>query len=346
MIMNFFTDPHLGTRRAANTTRESSKKLQDTLYQAALNAIHPDTPNICLGDLFDRAFNDESVLVQGFNVATNCVGTLAGNHDETNRAGTVTSLTALKEMGVDIISTPCLSKPHFEVFGGHAGLYFVPHHASQELFEKAMFEASAHAAANREGKSAILALHCNYNCPFEMEDDTLNLSTEVAEQLLEYFDLILLGHEHKPSTHHDGRVIILGNTHPTSFSDISDKYRYGIDLDTCEVEQVKIWDQAASHLILKVGDTIPDLSGKQFVDVVGFDEAGNGPLVNQYVQEVWAAGADLLAVRNNVKLGDHLAGMEGAEAPKLVDLTSRIADDLKDSDLGDLYTELLKEVQA
>jgi DNA repair exonuclease SbcCD nuclease subunit len=345
VIFNLFTDPHLGTRRSANTTRESSKKLQQALYEAALAAAPYETPaeNICLGDLFDRAFNDESTLVQGHEVANRCAWTLSGNHDETNREGTVTTLAALKQMGHSIISAPDLSTPYFEA---HGALYFVPHHASQELFEKAMMEAAEHAAGNRDGQAAILLLHCNYNCAFEIQDDTLNLPEELAAQLLDHFDLILLGHEHKPATHLEGRVVILGNTHPTSFSDLSDKYRYLLDDETAELTPVKIWSMEDSYRQLKYGEEIPDLRGVQFVDVVGAGAAEDAVAVAHYVQQVWAAGDDLLAVRNNVQIGDHLQDLEQVVAHQVSDLRTHIDADLEGSDLQPLYRELLREVMS
>ena len=90
-----FTDPHLGTRRAAHTTRDSSKKLTLALFKQAWDIIEDAENPVCLGDLFDRSQNSEDVLVQGYEIASNCRWVLAGNHDESDRADTVTSLRAL-----------------------------------------------------------------------------------------------------------------------------------------------------------------------------------------------------------------------------------------------------------
>lgn len=339
-----FTDPHLGTKRAAHTTRESAQRLQDALYSKAIASALPGSNPICLGDLFDRSQNPEATLVQGYNVASRCIATLAGNHDCSNREGTVTSLDALAEMGCPIVRSPNLSTPFFDVLNG---IYFVPHHASQALFEKAMFDAAAHAAHHREGLASVLMLHCNYDCAFEIEDDTLNLPAEVAEQLLNAFDYIFLGHEHKPSTHFDGRVVILGNTHPTSFADISDKFIYELAMtdDSLDLKPIEVWSKAKCYRELKFGE-LPDLTGVQFVDVVGLHEEGDGVAINQFLQEVWAAGPDLLAVRNNVKIGDHMASVENAEPVSVADLGARIAQDLEGSDMKPLYIELMNEVTA
>lgn len=65
MKYTLFSDPHSGTRRAAHTTRDSSKALTEALYQQALHIANNQKNVACLGDLFDRAFNDEATLVQG-----------------------------------------------------------------------------------------------------------------------------------------------------------------------------------------------------------------------------------------------------------------------------------------
>ncbi len=341
-----FTDPHLGTRRAAHTTRESAKKLTQALFDQAMKAVEGPKP-ICLGDLFDRAFNDEATLVQGFNVASNCMWTLSGNHDSTNRADTVTSLDALRALHCPIVSSPDLSTPYYEAYGP---IYFVPHHASQELFETALFHAAEHAAHHLEGKASVLMLHCNYDAPdfMDVQDDSLNLPAEVAEQLLNAFDYIFLGHEHRPASHFDSRVLVLGNTHPTSFSDISDKFSYTLQIDDgfVQIDKHLIWSEAERYREVRYGDPLPELAGVQFVNVVGMAPAEESVAVSDFVQEVWAAGADLLAVRNNVTIGQAFNDVEVSGESKLGDLKTHIAAELEGSDLADLFQQLATEVQA
>lgn len=347
MIYDLFTDPHLGTRRAAHTTRESSKALTEALFQQAITLALGKNPALCLGDLFDSAFNGEATLVQGYNVAINCEATIAGNHDSTNREGTITSLGALKDMGVAIIAAPDLSTPYYDTSLAHDGIYVVPHHASQELFETAMFHAAEHATEHREGLASFLMLHCNYDCGFATEDDTLNLSPEVAERLGNAFDLILLGHEHQPSTHLGGRVVILGNTHPTSFSDISDKFMYHLNAETAELTKTCIWSKATSFAEIRMGAELPDLSEVQFVDVTGIADAAGALEVAEFIQAVWKAGPELLAVRNSVQIGDHLAGTNLEDSrPALVDLKATIAEDLAGSDLLPLFNALMQELSV
>lgn len=343
-----FTDPHLGTRRAAHTTRESAKKLTQALFDQALQVAKQGSNSICLGDLFDRAFNDEATLVQGYQVASHCSITLAGNHDETNREGTVTSLRALQEMGVNLCASKNLTVPYHQYLGD--GIFMVPHHASQELFETALFHAAERAANDRAGKASVLMLHCNYDAPdfMDVQDDSLNLPADVAEQLLNAFDYIILGHEHRPASYFHGRVLVLGNTHPTSFSDISDKYSYTLRIDDgfVQIDKHLIWSEAERYREVRYGDLLPDLSGVQFVSVVGIADADQSVDVADYVNDVWEMGDDLLAVRNNVVIGQAFNEVEASGESKLGDLKTHISAELEGTDLADLFQQLATEVQA
>lgn len=344
MKYNLFSDPHLGTKRAAHTTAESAQRLKDMLYTNALGASRP-LNSLCLGDLFDRAYNDEVTLVQGYQIAHRCEYLLSGNHDETNRQGATTSLHALKEMGAPIVSCEDLSTPYFDQF---KEFWMVPHHASQENFDLALQDAAGSTEAFPERKHKYLLLHCNYNCPFDTEDSTLNLSPEMAEYLLQHFTRIFIGHEHNSKTLFGDRLVIMGNTHPTSFSDISDKFRWELDATTNELTPIRIWQENHCYREINFGDPVPDLSGVQFVDVIGAEAVENGVEVAEYVRSIWNTSNTLIAVRNNVQIIDHLADADGIDtsSPALVNLGQRINDDLEGSDLQGYYQSLVKRVEA
>lgn len=339
MIYNISSDYHLGTRRAAHTTRDSARRLQECLYTQALWATEP--PNsLCLGDAFDRPYNDETTLVQGYIIASRCDLVLSGNHDETGRESATTSLRALEQLGSPVVAAPDLSTPFFYV---HGPFWVVPHHASQALFEQALQAAMEDASASSDHSYKYLAVHTNYDCPFDTEDSTLNLSPEDVETLLEVFARVFSGHEHNPKELFGGRLVIVGNTMATSFSDISDKFRWELDTRTNELNKVLIWEKAYAYREIQYGDPIPDLAGVQFVDVVGAQPVENGVEVAEYVRSVWESGSKLLAVRNNVEILDHLADVSGVDTskPALVDLKQRISDDLEGSDLQPLYQRLV-----
>ncbi|MCY1452891.1 hypothetical protein D9M68_930280 [compost metagenome] len=141
--------------------------------------------------------------------------------------------------------------------------------------------------------------------------------------------------------------MILGNTHPTSFSDISDKFVYRLEITDSSLDLTKerVWSMDQGYREIRFGQELPDLSGVEFIDVVGVAQAEDTVAVAEFVQSVWQA-AEPLAVRNNVKIGDHVVGSEEAERPALVDLKTRIAEDLEGSDLKALYEQLIKEIEA
>jgi len=363
--ITIFTDPHLGTARQAHTTRESSAKLQQELYWQAMAIVNTgDFPKVCVGDLLDKSTNSEVIIGQAFDVAEKCQWVLAGNHDETNREGTLSTLRLLKQQGLPIIATPNLTDPFFDNF---ESMYFVPHHASQEVFEVAMREAAAHAAENRDGLASYLFLHCNYDFNLATEDNTLNLRRELAQELIAAFDFIFIGHEHNGSTDLGGQVVVLGNTHPTSFHDIGDKFIYHLELETATLTKECVWSEADRYREIKLGSDIPDLTGVQFVDVTGTDSVANAVEVSEFIREIWKAGNyqacdapgdtqasgelqncnDLFAVRNKVDIKDSLQDVDtDIEGVIVEDLQTRISKDLAGSDLLPLFNQLVAKVEA
>lgn len=331
-----------------------------TLYWQSMSIVNTsEHPVICVGDLFDKACNSEATLIQGYNVASACWMTLAGNHDEANRLGVVTSLGALKEMGVPVCMAPDLTNPYFDAF---ESIYMVPHHASQIVFEQAMKNAAAHAAEHRDGLASYLFLHCNYDFNLATEDNTLNLRRELAKELIAAFDFIFIGHEHNGSTDLGGQVVVLGNTHPTSFHDVSDKYIYHLELETATLTKECVWAAADHYREIKIGGEIPDLAGVQFVDVTGTDSVANAVEVSEFIREIWKAGDyqacgepgtelqnlnDLFAVRNKVDIKDSLQDVN-TEFNEVIteDLQTRISKDLAGSDLLPLFNDLVQKVTA
>jgi DNA repair exonuclease SbcCD nuclease subunit len=341
--LTLFSDNHLWLQRQAHTTPDSAVRLRTALFDVSMKVVNESKhPVLCAGDLFDRSFNPEAGIVQGMQVGSRCWAVLSGNHDETNREGTVTSLMALAEAGVPVIRSKDLSAPYFE---HHDSIYLVPHHASQELFLRAVAQAAAHAAETRDGLASYLVLHCNYDFTLAIEDDSLNLPAHVGEQLLEAFDFIFIGHEHIPSTHQGGRIVMLGNTHPTSFHDISDKFVYDLELETATLTKRMIWSKDEGYLSLKVNSELPDLSKVQFIDVTGTPADATVVEISEYIKTIWKAAPHMLAVRNCIQPEDSLGGVDDVvEDVGLEHLPERIKRDLAGTELEEIFTEVLNGV--
>lgn len=240
MKILIYSDPHEGLSRVANTTPASAQKLRDASHEHTKYLLTDVKQEgmlaFCLGDLFDQYSNHESVIVQAMDLVTRTEIVLAGNHDISNRKDKVSSLKLLQKIYGDMILMGDWGEPSvFQFSLRNTQFVFIPHVANQELFETALQEAQALAAASTS-QWKVLCIHCNYNLTFDsVQDTSLNLTSTAADLLLADFHFIFSGHEHIPADHHNGRVRIVGNPYPTSFSDISDKRVLIYDSVTGEV---------------------------------------------------------------------------------------------------------------
>lgn len=336
-MLNFFTDPHLGLSARTNTSAKSTKMLDLRITQVALGIVSKYDNLICVGDLFHRSHNREDVIAQGIKVSQGCDIVVGGNHDDTNRIDDRSSM--------DIVSSVCDSVLMTETgkVTVHEGLEFesgevltvIPHHASQELFEQAIDEACSH-------KGDIVLLHCNFNNPFVEDIDTaLNLTIDQAERLLKCYSFIVIGHEHNTRWEMNGRLLALGNIHPTGFSDISSKYVWHFDKTKENPwSQTKVWDKASGHMVLDASD-IYDLPEEEFViedgaaaptfvDIVGNLDAEHMPELAHRISIIWERWAPFM-VRNQVNAVTANTESLMEEGYKIEDFSSKIKDGLADA---------------
>lgn len=244
----FYSDPHLGLRRQANSTRASSETREQKALSTLLGKLD-ETPNdgvVCAGDLFDQCQNPEQVIKQGAGLLWKTDFVLAGNHDMANREGVVGSLQLLDTWYRDkvIINKPGDYEAH-EAQLDMVRLSFVPHAISQELFEKGLDDAVS--AVQDCQTWRILVLHCNYSLGFENVPETsLNLTEERLTELLGHFHFVLSGHEHTARDLLDGRFKIIGSTFPTAFDNLDRKRMLLFDTDTGQFEDIELWSPEKS----------------------------------------------------------------------------------------------------
>jgi DNA repair exonuclease SbcCD nuclease subunit len=306
--VTFFTDPHLGLPRTANTTPASAKALQTALYEAALLACDDVVPTVCLGDVVDRFSNPERVALQALEVVSRCSLVLSGNHDLVNQADQIGTLSLVDQVLQE--STQHRESPIvFAPFGQAAArgveslpwMAAVPHVASQELFEDSLVMALERPPPREPGWPRLLLLHCNYNLSEDRANKTtLNLKPDYAEELLTEYDYILLGHEHVASEHLGGRVIVIGNTHPTGFSDLSDKRSLTLTKGEGFRERA-LWSLKGGYAEY-AHDQIPTRTSAQFVRIVGTAEAEQMLGVKRAIQSMWERSPALYAVRDEVQV--------------------------------------------
>jgi DNA repair exonuclease SbcCD nuclease subunit len=333
------SDTHIGLSRQSHTTPASSARLRDALWGAAVGAIQDWDEVIHLGDLFDKYSNPESVMVDGANVMKACSAVLAGNHDMANRDGCLSSLQLLDRLTDSmILLEPCtfLSEDRKVVF--HA----VPHCMTQTAFEEALETATQW---HNKDLPWVLLLHCNYDNPMAAGSEaSLNLTRERAGTLLETFDLVLLGHEHAARSDFGGRLQVLGSLHPTSFSDISDKYAWTLDTGTLELgrECVWKWDR---HMKIDWRDlgTACSSAPLEFLDITGTASPSGMRTVADAVQKAWKNNPSLYMVRNSVVV-EGAGAVAVTEAHKALNVADRVRAELAGTPMGELFEGYVRRV--
>lgn len=341
-MLIFYSDPHLGFNRTANTTVESRKRWSqfafDTLHQKlkALKAEHPAAIVICAGDMFDKESNDEATLLQAMKLMEVTDVVLAGNHDLPNREGKESTLRVLQKIyGDERIVLPAQTSDWG--WDKRDRLTLLPHHGNQDLFDKAI------AGLSSEANDGVLVTHCNYDSERAAHNDaSLNMTKKQAEGLLASgFKFIVNGHEHAPRNELGGRFRIVGNTFPTSFGDISDKFVWLYDESKNQWTAESLFSKADGYVEAGLGQPT---GVADFIDLVGKVEPEQGPAVAEYITHLFDQGC--FAVRNRVTYttSEQVVGDLSEVGASVVNLADTISADLKDSDLGELFNKYKQEV--
>jgi DNA repair exonuclease SbcCD nuclease subunit len=353
MSLIIYTDPHLGVNRANNTTARSRELLKEAVKQQVYDILG-DTPensySLCLGDLFDTYSNKEEVIKQGQSILYYTDLVLAGNHDVVADADKVGSLQLLQSSN----QSKFMYAPFGESYAGAVQLdevmvVGVPHVTTQALFEESLSEAIDLAEQHKEsGLPIILALHCNFNLQRELSETSLNLTAEHAEELLEVFEYVFCGHEHVPRDLYDGRLVILGNTHPTGFSDISDK-RIAI-LDNVggklQVNFETIWRKSDGYLEVD-SEKIPEETEAQFVRITGEIESDKLGGMARSISKLWKNNPGLLAVKSEVAVKSVENTAENGEVVTAESLPAIISKELEaNPKMFSLWNEFLSRWES
>jgi len=339
-MINFSTDSHLGQVLSTHTTHASRLALKEALYHQALAVTDiNDNPHYCLGDLVHTYRNTEDVIQQAVSILGRLTNCIMGNHDVTNRVDSIGTLELLEPMFevVPAVMEKCDVAVHDE---GDVLISMVPHTNSQELFEKTLLDLLKN---KNSKKSEILLLHCNYESPWENNETTLNLTEDVAKKLLDKYDYILIGHEHNHREELDGRVVLLGNIHPTNFGDISDKYRW--TLDKGKLEKYLVWEKKKHYLKIDPSSELEISEDIQFLEVSGEVDSSEYPAYCKWLAGLWKRCPKAYAIRSNVEIITE-DFTNTIDEKSLQNLTDTIKEELEEEkDLMELFEELLEEIE-
>ena len=348
MKFRVFSDPHIGLNRTSHTTPLSKQLLKQALVSQVdlILCTRPDDSVLCLGDLFDTHNVDNNSLLQGYSIYSECALVLFGNHDLSNRVDTASSIEVIdwvNEHSVRINESK-MNRPIADYTNlSDIGIWWIDHKLTQDIFEGALKDAYTRANAGE-----VLLLHCNYESPFATQESTLNLTRELAEHLLTRFSYILIGHEHMSRTDLDGRVRLVGNTHPTGFSDISDKFAWDFTVEQGAITEITpylIWSKDEGYLSIDWTDLseLTSLSEKvQFVEIKGVADQQHMPAIAAKVSSLWKLSDKLLMVRNNVAVTASLEVNQATELTRCQSIPERITTELNGTHLATLWADYLE----
>ena len=316
--MLILSDIHIGASRKAGTTPASQAALTEHVHQhfeALVNATDEDHI-VINGDLFDGFEVPGTDLIRTFNVLDRWfmkarqaqhLTLIAGNHDYNPRGDKVSSFHLLahflkvrRGMAVDVID-------HTRGFSRVADrVWAISHVANQDLFDIELSRAVSE-------RGDFLLLHANYDNNFAAESDhSLNVSREIAAELVDRGWTLIFGHEHQPRVYTG--IVIPGNQIPTSVADcLGCKGKHYLTLSGKET-QFKEWlnleeDKVFTRVDWRNLDTDP---GYQFTRVEGTATAEEAAEVVDAVAK-FRARSEAYVVTNAVKVEGVAAFDELAE---------------------------------
>jgi DNA repair exonuclease SbcCD nuclease subunit len=326
-MLKISSDYHLGCNRTAHTTPASRERLKFTLLEQAMGIVnHQGMAQICLGDLYDTFWTDAKSLMHGVNVHSELDICLVGNHDVSGRTNTSSAVQFIKELDGRIWDEGSKASIRHDYLEG-VEVQWINHKMTQTLFDESLEMV--------EAVGGVLLLHCNYNNGLAKDESSLNLTEEQAEKLLTKVDKIFIGHVHQSETHFDGRLILVGNIHPTSFSDISDKFVWYVD-EGLNVTKDCVWSMRQKHLKFDYKSLFEDiyLDGYQFIEITGQAETSDLPKIARAISNLWKTLPNVLMIKNSV------TSTRVIEAPKevsKVDIITKVTNELQETELNDLW---------
>ena len=291
MQVLIYTDPHLGLARKAHYT-EASSRAREAWVSHSLSELLSRSKGaghgyrFCLGDFFDRSSVSEQTILDSLPIANDTDVILCGNHDAVNRMGLATSFSLLSEIvGPKALIADFAENVGFSVDVGSSTFYFAPHTLNQVSYE-AMIADLAKDAAKFQGYR-VLCLHCNWDMdPERLSESTLNLTPELACELLATFHTILIGHVHTSQEIYGGRVKLIGSTFPTAFDNMDTKRALVYDTESGEFTNLTTWDAYENYYYGPASEVPPNV--RQYYELMDDLPVGEAQKV---VVDLFKAGA-------------------------------------------------------
>ena len=351
-----FSDPHVGRQWGAHAVPMTREKLTDRYLDPIreLCQIPGNHRLVCGGDWFDKAHNSERTIQQSNYLMQRLEILVAGNHDHASRESALTSLQLLAGLSDNNESIVKIAPDHLNEayatcsFIGRdddLAILTVPHHASQALFEQALYEAEEGARGMDGWK--VLVIHANHGAPGAGKADSGLYFTPALQQAMEKtFDYILMGHEHLPKQ--QGKTLVMGSTQPCNFGEIGPRFFYGFYAHEGSLKFDRIPIQTQLTYIRHDAEQLlaaDDWKGAELVDIQGHLPVAKARKLQALVKDFYAAGS--LAVRVDVTFesGNSLDGEQVTGSMR--NLVQVVRDELGDNKAWlELFDETLQKISG
>jgi len=279
LILN---DQHFGIKKRGGSTPESSKALEDWMFeQFKQHLAIPHDELILLGDLCDSRTVPEHVMSRIIQllVGENCTIVL-GNHCLGGVNDTTISST---EFMAHLLRATLIKKPT-----QIRDMYIIPHLFNQEAHEEAV------AACPEE---CFMLTHCNIVNTFAVGDHSLNLSDKEITVLGKKSVQVISGHEHARRTYRN--VEIIGNQMPSSIADCLNKDSYACVIEDGNIEFIPTWQPEGDYLECDYTEIAP--SDYRFIRVNGTCQVSEFPSVVREISQLRKT-SDAFIISNNVQV--------------------------------------------
>lgn len=301
------TDWHLGVHRGAGTTPTSAAALRDNL-KLRFAAELSDCDHLVCGDLLNDFTVDTTELIGVYEIIANWLSAygkklclLRGNHDYQPRGD--------KSSSFDLLGRILQGQFPDQVTVANSvttwkQFTLVPHLANQDLLTLELSRLA-------DVKDRVIVFHCNIDNRFVADSQhSLGLASEQLKPLVDHGNLIVVGHEHQGRKLLGGRLLVLGNSAPSSIADcLGNDFKYSATVKGTEYSLEPIWDALGSYTEVdweKLHE--PIASTIQFIRITGTATAAQASDVISAIARYRASSSAL--VISNAVVVEGVAGMD------------------------------------
>jgi predicted phosphodiesterase len=337
MTTKISTDWHIGVTRSGGTTPASQVALRKYIIKTFADCLD-DTDHLICGDLFNSFTVETSEVLETYKVLAawlakygKKLAIVRGNHDYSVRGTQESSFDLL-------VSILQLQFPEQVTVARDVTIWknfvLVPHLPNNDLLNMAIDSIEF-------VKDKFVVFHANLDNKFaEHSDHSLNVSLGQAKSLVDRGATVLFGHEHIARRLMNEKVIVLGNSAPSSVADClgnDRKYAHRLSVAGAELERIKTWSSEGPSGYAEIDwrDLIPedDAGCEGFIRVTGNATAEEAEQVVEAIAK-YRAKSSAFVITNAVVV-DGLAGMDAlaeysAEAIKSFDVFGALLEGMND----------------